>query len=86
MINLFIKRYVSKITKDDIISYGKQNNIILTNNDVDTIYSYIKNNYHIIINDKEKTLHDIDTLLCKDYKDKVKELYLLYRDKYKNYL
>lgn len=86
MIKLFIKKHIAKLTKDDVIHYSKENNIYLNDNEVDIVFNYIKNNYETILYNPDKTLSDINKYISDKSKEKVKNLYLLYREKYKNYL
>ena len=86
MIKLFIKKHISKLTKEDIIYFSKKNDIYLDSNDIDIIFKYIKNSYENILYNPDKTITDIDKYMSDNCKDKVKSLYLLYYNKYKHYL
>lgn len=46
-----VKSYVSVLKKDDIRSFARKNNLNATNEEIDFIYDFIKNNYeHILKN------------------------------------
>ncbi len=46
-----VKSYVAVMKKDDIRSFASKNNLSATNEEIDFIYDFIKNNYeHILKN------------------------------------
>ena len=42
MNQFIIQKYINKITKKDIITYAQNNNIYLTDEEINTIYFFIK--------------------------------------------
>ena len=86
MKNIILKSYVNKLSINDIKLFCDKNNLMLDNYELNIIYNYIKKNYINIINDENKTLSDAKELLSNSSYEKIKELYLIYRNKYKNYL
>ena len=40
-----ITEYVNRLKKDDITDFALKQGIVLDNNELDIVYSYIKNNY-----------------------------------------
>lgn len=86
MKNIFIKKYIDKLTINDIKNYCKQNNIVINDNELNIIYNYIKKNYITILENPNKTLDDASKLLSHNTYLNIKNLYLIYRDKYKHYL
>lgn len=49
MIEKIIHSYVSKLTKEDILNFAYHNNIVLNNEEVDIIYTEIKNNWRQLL-------------------------------------
>ena len=87
MYNKLIENYLSKLTKDDVILLAFKNNIILSPNEVDYLYKTIKNKYQILLsNNYEIIFKEANDYLKKDNIKKLYNLYLDYRNKYKNYL
>ena len=76
-----IKSYIKFITKDDILNYTKNNNIILNNQELDTIYYEIKNNYEKILNNPGEELNNIKNKVSNNTYNKIYELYTIYYPK-----
>ena len=76
-----IKSYIKFITKDDILNYTKNNNIILNNQELDTIYYEIKNNYEKILNNPTEELNNIKNKVSNNTYNKIYELYTIYYPK-----
>lgn len=49
-----IENYVSKLTKEDIIKYANKNNLTLSNNELNFIYNFIKDNYKDVMKNPNK--------------------------------
>lgn len=65
--NTIIENYVSKLTKEDIINYGIKNNLTITNEELNFIFNFIKNNYKAILSDpKQFDLADYQDKFSKD--------------------
>ena len=87
MFNNLIENYLNKLTKDDIVLYAFKNNIILKPNETDYIYKIIKNDYKILLGDNYETIfNNAKDFIEKENLKKLYNLFLDYRDKYKNYL
>ena len=87
MYNKLIEKYLSKLTKDDLILFAFKNDIILNSLEVDYIYNIIKNKYQILLSDDyEIIFKDATNYITKNNLKKIYNLYLDYRNKYKNYL
>ena len=76
-----IKSYIKLITKDDILNYARNNNIILDNQELDTIYYEIKNNYEKILNNPGEELNNIKNKVSNNTYNKIYELYTIYYPK-----
>lgn len=58
-----ISKYISTLTKEDIIRYARINNLTVTKDEIDFLYNFIKTNYKSILANPDKFNLD-------DYKDK----------------
>lgn len=76
-----IKSYIKSITKDDIITFAQNNNITLNNQELDTIYYEIKNNYDEILSNPNNALNNIKTKVSNNTYNKIYELYTIYYPK-----
>lgn len=84
MNRFFILNYIKKLTKDDIIYFSKQQNISLTQKEVDIIYYYIKNRYQDFFNGKGiELLEEIKKKVSHDTYLKILEYYQIYSEKIK---
>lgn len=83
MKEMFIKKYVDILTKEDILKFASLNDVELSINEVDIIYSVIKNEWKTIVFDDYK-------IILNKYKNnfpveklkKIEELILLYKNKF----
>ena len=82
MNRLFITEYIKKLTKEDILRYGIKQDIVLTKDELDIIYNYIKNRYQDIFDNTIKVINEIKGNIRDNVYNKILELY----DKYKNYI
>ena len=82
-----IERYIQKLTKDDINSFAIKNNINLSEEELDFSYIFVKKNY-------KEVLGNPDLLILDRYKEKfseenfnkIKKLFIAYRNKYQMFL
>ena len=56
MKEIFIKKYVDILTKEDILKFASLNDVKLSSNEVDIIYSVIKNEWKTIVFDDYKII------------------------------
>ena len=82
MNRLFITEYIKKLTKEDILRYGIKQDIVLTKDELDIIYNYIKNRYQDIFDNPIKVINEIKGNIRDNVYNKILELY----NKYKNYI
>ena len=71
--------YLKDLKKDDIISYTKKQNIIITNNDIDTLYDYIKNNPNKIVNNPDYSIKEIKSKVSINGYNVILEMYNKYK-------
>ena len=82
-----IENYINKLTKNDLILFVNNNNIILNNIELDYIYNVVKKNYtKLLSDDYEKVFENAKSYINKDSLKKIYNLFIDYRLKYKNYL
>ena len=76
-----IRSYIKSITKNDIDTYAKKNNIKLNENELEYIYFNIKNNYDEILNNPMLYLNKAKNNLNTNTYNKLYELYSIYYPK-----
>lgn len=84
MNHFLINNYIKKITKQDIYNFALNQNIILTNSELDTLYYYLKNKSKEFLsstNNQIELLKEIKPQLNPLTFNKIEELYYLYKDK-----
>lgn len=87
MNEFLIKKYISKLTLNDIDSFSKKNGIELKEKELNLIEKYIKNDWKTIIYGNPKPiLNELKEKLNKIQYQKIENLYIEYKEKYKNYL
>jgi hypothetical protein len=87
MILKLIEKNINSLTKNDIVTLAKGENIILNDNEVNIIYDYIKKDYKILLyGNSENIFKDLKSRINPTAYKKIKELFDFYKDKYKNYL
>ena len=78
----FIINYAKNLTKVDIQSFVKKNNIEVSDDDIDTIYNYIKKYYNVFLDDPIKYIKMLKNSINDDIYYQILMLY----DKYKHLL
>ena len=81
---IFIERIIQKINKEDIYNYSLNEGITLSNEELNTIYTYLKNHYKEFLYNKkirEKLLNELKSHLSIKVSKKIDELYSQYKDK-----
>lgn len=81
-----IYEYVRRLTKKDIAMFALRQGIILDNNELDILYSYIKKNYQKIIEEDEKDiLKEVEGMVKSKTYDKILALYDKFKEKISNF-
>lgn len=81
--NYFLKEYINSLTEKDIYNYGLKEGVTLTDDEVKTIYLYIKNYWETLIKDDSTFIfEELKEKLSPKAYQKVIELF----NKYKKYL
>lgn len=87
MHKFFISQYVSRITKNDVQNFALKNNISLNDNELDIIYTNLKQNWETILyDDPTRVFKILKGQLSPDSYEKGIRLYHEYHNLYKDYL
>lgn len=87
MYELIIKNYINNLKEEDIIYFANKNDICLNQSEINYIYKTIKSNYKTLLgNDYQCILNEASNYLKNDNYKKICNLYLDYRNKFKNFL
>ncbi|MDO4963131.1 MAG: hypothetical protein Q4E75_03440 [bacterium] len=81
-----IKNYLDNLSISKLNEFAVKNEIYLDNNDLEYILSLAKNNYEDILKDDKKYLDLLKNRLSKENYEKVKDLFLYYKNRYNGYL
>lgn len=81
MKEFIIKSYIKNLTKDDIVKFANKNGVSLTNNELDIIYTNIKDNYEYILSNPKDALNNIKSKVNTNTYNKIYELYTIYYPK-----
>lgn len=83
MKEMFIKKYVDILTKEDILKFASLNDVELSSNEVDIIYNVIKNEWKtIVFDDYRIILNKYKNNFSVEKLKKIEELILLYKNKF----
>ena len=83
----FIQKYVDMLTINDIFKFARNNNVELSNNEANIIYKVIKNEWKTIVFDDYKyILNKYKNDFTVDKLNKMEQLIIIYKDKYKNFI
>lgn len=87
MNEFLIKNYISRITIEDINKFSKKHNIELSKEELKLIEQHIKNDWKTIIYGNPKPILDnLKEKLNQEKYQKIENLYIEFKDKYKHYL
>ena len=78
-----IKIYINNLTKEESDRFLKNNDIFLSNDELEYLYNKVRNNYEDIIKEDKNILEDIENNIDKDNYNK---LYILFKEYKKKYL
>lgn len=82
MNKILIANYIKRLTKQDIINFSINQNIYLSDQEIDTIYFYIKNKYREFLNgNHESLLLEIKPQVSPATFSKILEYYESYKSK-----
>lgn len=82
MYKQILKNYIEKLKKEDIIKYIENNNYVVSDKEIDTIYFYIKNHWEDFFNNKEEIWEQLKNNISNNTYLEIVKLY----QKYKKYI
>lgn len=87
MNEFLIKNFISKLTLDEIETFSKKQGIDLNNEELKLIEKHIKQNWRTIIyGNPRPILNELKEKLNEFEYQKIENLYIEFKNKYKNYL
>ncbi|MGM9849661.1 MAG: hypothetical protein ACI31V_02040 [Bacilli bacterium] len=87
MNEFLIKNYISRLTQDDINGFAKKHGIDLNEDELKLIEQHIRKDWHTIIYGNPRPILDnLKTKLKNNEYQKIENLYVEFKNKYKNYL
>ena len=87
MIENLIKEHISKLTKEDINKFALDNNIKLTDNELNSIYEITKNDwYELIYGDSSIIFSNHRSKIKEENYLKIEELFYFFKKKYQRFL
>lgn len=75
-----IMEYIRKLNRNDIINFANKQGITLSNDEVETIYYYIKHENRRILNKDESILVEAREKLNSNAYNYIKDMYYKYRN------
>ena len=85
MINL-LKNYINNMSINDLVILLNKKDIYLNDDELAIIYKYLKDDwYTFIYNDPTPILNDLKNKLAMENYNKLYELYIMAKEKYRNY-
>lgn len=82
-----MQNYIGKITENDIEMFAVKNNIVLNPTEIEILYTHVKKNYEVLLyGDSSPIFADLKNHLQAENYSKIYDLYIEYKQRYKNYL
>ena len=75
-----IYKYINKLNKGDIVNYCNMYGIKVNNDDLDTVYGYIKNEYRRFFDNPNSVLNEIKSKVSDYTYSEIIKLYNKYKD------
>ncbi len=84
---LLIENYIKQIKKEDIYNFGRQNDISLSNDEVDILYHYLQQNWQdLLYGNRDMVLKEMEKHFDNSKWVKMRNLFELYLGKYQGFL
>lgn len=81
-----INEYVNRMTINDVNKFAIQNGINLNNDELNLIYTYIKNDWRtIVFGNPRRILDDLKNNLNQESYSKIENLYTFFKERYSNF-
>ena len=86
MKKFIIKKYIDKLSIQNINNFALNNNIVLSEKELEYMYNLIKNNWEQILSNDDSILLKLNGNVNNESIKKIEKLYYEYKKKYKDYL
>lgn len=87
MIQNLIKEHISRLTHTDVDKFAKENNIFLTDEELNNVYNVIKNDwYELVYGDSNSVFNNNRSKISDESYSKIKELFDFFKKKYQRFL
>ncbi len=86
MKKFIIKKYIDKLSIQNINNFALNNNIVLSEKELEYMYNLIKNNWEQILSNDDSILLKLNGNVDNESIKKIEKLYYEYKKKYKDYL
>ena len=82
-----IENYIKQIKKEDIYKFGIQNDISLSDDEVDILYHYLNNNWQDLLYGNSRSIFsDMEKRIDRNKFLKIRKLFDEYFNKYQDFL
>ncbi len=81
-----LKKYIDKLTLEDIKNFAYNNNISLTKEETNDSFYFIKNNWQKILDNDDVAICEIRKKFDSNKAKKIEQLYFEYKQKYQKFL
>ena len=87
MIENLIKEHISKLTKDDVDRFAKDNNVLLDSNELTVVYNVVKNDWkELVYGDYNSIFERNKSKININSFNKIKDLFDFFKKKYQRFL
>ena len=87
MIENLIKEHISKLTKDDVDRFAKDNNVLLDSNELTVVYNVVKNDWkELVYGDYNSIFERNKSKINSNNFNKIKDLFDFFKKKYQRFL
>ncbi len=77
-----VKKYINRLSINDLEKFAKKNNISYTKEELNTVYNFILNNYNDLLNENIRVFENIKNKISPTLYKKLLNLYIEYKQKY----
>ena len=81
MNRLIIYEYINRLRREDIIKFCSIKGITVSNEEIDIVYSYIKNDYKRFFNNPMDVLNEVKCKVSNNTFNEIMKLYDKYKDR-----
>ena len=81
-----LKNYIEKLTINELRNFGNKHGINISDTEYQFILDLVQKNFEDILVNDEKYLNIVEEKINPEEFNKIKNLYLKYKNKYKGYL